>query len=144
MVAAAYEALDARVRAAYRRATAAALRLRVPERRADARRELTARRAELAAYGALRYVAALDAALQRRVVARRARTAMLPRRELQAALLISRGFTDAGIADELRVPVAQASDLVRSVLKRLGVTTRSQVAGWVVSRDAGRVAGRTR
>lgn len=142
-VADAYEGLDARVRTAYRRGTAAALRLRDPGTRGAARRELSARRTELAGYGAARYVAALDVALERRSTERAPR-GILGRQELQVAMLLSRGFTDHGIAAELRVSRERASTLVRAVLARLGVTTRSQVAGWVVSREAGRAVAEAR
>lgn len=129
-----YESLGARVRATYRRATVASLRLADPRHRASARRDLLARRRDLVSYGAFRYVNAVDAALKRRRAAPFAASSLLRGDELRVAVLVSRGLTDERIARELKVPVDGAASLVRSVLARLGVASRSQIASWVISR----------
>jgi DNA-binding NarL/FixJ family response regulator len=129
-----YAALGARVRAAYRRATAARLLLSDGAHRVKAKRDLAARRAELVGYGALRYVNAIDAAVKGRARKRVLPAGPLSARQRRVALLMSRGLTDRRIARELRVSVPAASEAVRSVVKGLGVTTRSQVAAWVADR----------
>lgn len=55
-----YEQVEARVRTTYRRATAAALRIRKTRSGANAQRDLQAFRKQLMSYGALRYVRAID------------------------------------------------------------------------------------
>jgi DNA-binding NarL/FixJ family response regulator len=123
------------VRAAYRRASAAIASLGDRRQRPRANRELRALRRELVGYGALRYVRSIDAALKRR--GRERPTEILTSREERVARLVSRGWTDRRIAHELGVTAAQASRLVRSVQRRLGVMTRAQVASWVASRGGG-------
>jgi DNA-binding NarL/FixJ family response regulator len=93
--------------------------------------------------GALRYVAAIDAASRTRVATlRRIRAGgALSGRDVEVALLISRGLTDRAIASELGVTQARAAGLVRVVLQRLGVARRSQVAGWVIQRLGAEMGG---
>jgi DNA-binding NarL/FixJ family response regulator len=138
-----YEALGVPLRAAHRRATAAILRLADPVTRASARRELASIRAELVARGALRYVAAIDAASRPRAVPapRTQAGGALSDRDVEVALLVSRGLTDRAIAFELGVTQTRAAALVRAVLVRLGVARRSQVAGWVIQRLGAEMGG---
>jgi len=137
-----YEALGVPLRAAHRRATAAIERLRDPAIRASARRELAGIRAELLSRGALRYVAAIDAASRTTAVVRRTQAGgALSGRDVQVALLISRGLTNRAISSELGVTSARAAALVRAVLQRLGVARRSQVAGWVIQRLGAEMGG---
>ena len=133
----AYESLDARVRATYRRASAAAARLARPSERTKARREVRLQRAQLIAYGALRYVIALDATLNRRSVTRARARGPFTSRDERVAALVSQGLTDRRIAAELRIAPSQVTRVVRSLGKRLGVTTRSQIARWADTRGVG-------
>jgi class 3 adenylate cyclase/predicted ATPase/DNA-binding NarL/FixJ family response regulator len=135
VVADAYQALGAQVRTVYRRATAEVLRATASSGRRGTKLRLDAFRKQLIAFGALRYVRAIDAALRRRGPGRAETRGPLSEREQRIAVLVSRGFTDRRIAHELGVSAQRASELVRSVLDHLGVSTRSQVAAWVVDRE---------
>lgn len=130
-----YGALGARVRHAYRRASAAVLALTEPGRRASAKRDLAKWRAELVASGALRYVNALD--VNAKGTARRHAIikGVLDDRQRRVAQLVSRGLTDRRIAAELGVSDTNARNLVRSVIAALGVASRSQVAVWATERE---------
>jgi len=125
-----YATLGARVRASYRRATAAIARMNDSRARASARRELATQMRDLESFGALRYVAALNRQLRRRTAARSV-SGPLTRRQQRVAVLISRGWTDRRIARAIGVSDRAVGGLVRSVLAGLGVATRSQVAAWV-------------
>src|SRR3989441_2608813 len=125
-----YASLGARVRASYRRASAAVVRMNDPRSRLAARRELATQLRELESFGARRYVAALNRQLRRRTAARSV-SGPLSQRQQRVAVLISRGWTDRRIARAIGVSDRAASGLVRSVLTGLGVATRSQVAAWV-------------
>jgi DNA-binding NarL/FixJ family response regulator len=130
-----YEQLGAQVRATYRRASAALTRMRDPHRRAKARRELSQRIGELERFGARRYVAALNRQLNRRTVSREVGSPLSDRQQ-RVALLVSRGWTDRRIARAVGVSDRTAAVLVRSVLKDLGISTRSQIAAWVADHPA--------
>jgi DNA-binding CsgD family transcriptional regulator len=139
LVAERYARLGVPVRAAHRRATSAALRLRDRSTRAAARRELRQIRAELAKRGANRYVQNIDAVLSRRrqpVMA----DALLSRTELKVAQLVARGLTDERIGRELRMSRAQASASVAQIRARLGVASRAQIASWASQRAGASVA----
>jgi DNA-binding NarL/FixJ family response regulator len=56
------------------------------------------------------------------------------RREEQVAELVSRGLTNRAIAKALVVSERTAQNHVQHILTKLGFTTRSQIAAWVVSR----------
>jgi len=131
-----YAALGASVRAGYRRACAALARLADADERQAARREIDSIRADLFERGALRYVASIDAAMDRPAAAATAWAGGLTQRELRAAMLISRGFTDRRLARELGLSTSAVGALVRKVLAKLGVASRSQVASWIVERQA--------
>ena len=59
---------------------------------------------------------------------------VLPTSELRVAALISSGYTDARIAERLRVSQQHVTRLVGRVKRKLGVTTRGQVASWARQR----------
>ena len=136
-VAADYAALGVRVRAAYRRASAA-LALRASGLDAlRARRMLAAARRELGEMGAGRYlnvVAAAPATPQGRPTPSSPVPGPLGPAELRVAALISSGYTDARIAARLRVSQPHVTRLVGRVKRALGVTTRAQVASWASQR----------
>jgi DNA-binding NarL/FixJ family response regulator len=56
----------------------------------------------------------------------------LTRREREIALLIARGLSNKGIADELVISPATAARHVTNILTKLGFTSRAQVAAWAV------------
>lgn len=135
LVAMAYDALGVPVRAAYRRATAASIRITAGLEPDRARRELAKAREDLASRGAGAYAAVIDRdrpALKRQA----APTSSLSEADLRTALLVARGYTDPRIASELGVTVTAASRRVARVLDKLGVRTRAQLATWVVQRQA--------
>ncbi|MFN8633323.1 MAG: tetratricopeptide repeat protein [Chloroflexota bacterium] len=57
---------------------------------------------------------------------------LLPRREREVAVLISRGLTNREIARELVIAEGTAANYVRRVMERLGVPNRAGVAAWAV------------
>jgi predicted ATPase/DNA-binding CsgD family transcriptional regulator len=57
---------------------------------------------------------------------------VLTPRELQIALLIARGLSNRGIAEELFISPATAARHVANIFAKLGLNTRAQVAAWVV------------
>ena len=143
LVAADYSALGVPVRAAYRRATAA-LALRARGRDAfRASRMLAAARRELGAIGAGRYLRVIESQL---VTAAQRPSAPAPSllgsAEHRVAGLIAAGYTDARIADQLKVSQQQVTRLVGRVQRKLGVTTRGHVASW--ARQRGVAGARTR
>ena len=135
-VAAAYASFGAVVRATYRRASSAIADLSAPGKRPAAERRLREISAELTRIGAAKYVAVIERALKISPRARRPSRGPLVGRELRVAMLISRGLTDRRIARDLGVTDAQARALVSRVLTKLGVASRSQVASWVIDRQA--------
>ena len=132
-VAADYAALGVPVRAAYRRASAA-LVLRASGRESiRARRTLAASRRELGEIGAGRYLKVIAGALATTHAPSRPSSpapSLLEPSELRVAALISSGHTDARIARQLRVSQSHVTRLVGRVQRKLGVTTRAQVASW--------------
>ena len=132
-VAADYAALGVPVRAAYRRASAA-IGLRAAGRDGlRARRMLAAARRELVAIGAGRYLKVITAAIATKPAAAGTEApaaSVLEPAELRVAALISSGQTDARIAGRLRVSQPHVARLVARVQRKLGVSTRAQVASW--------------
>ena len=137
-----YAELGVPVRAAYRRACAAVAALRAKgSGRPDAL--LRPIRAELVERGAWFYVKIIDAAMPSsaaRTRQPRGPSLSFSEAELRTALLVSRGRTNPRIATELGVTVDEAEDLVASVLRKLGVASRAQVASWVLQREEGHPA----
>ena len=137
-----YGALGVPMRAAYRRAWAAiALRDQgaVP---IVARRRLAAARAELKAIGAHRYAALVDAAVATaRRPGRQRVPGLLTDRELRIALMVAQGYTDARIARNLRLTPGRTARVVAEVRRKLGASTRGQIASWVVQRGIVRPRG---
>lgn len=129
-----WASLGAAVRASYRRACAAIAQVQTRPKRASAMREIRAMRSDLMSRAALRYVDLIDAALKR-APALRTRTTPLSDRQMVVARLISRGLTDRRIAKQLRVSAPVATRLTAAVRRQLGVTTRAQVAAWVLSHE---------
>jgi DNA-binding CsgD family transcriptional regulator len=123
------------MRAAYRRAwSAIALRERGGAA-VLARRQLAAARAELKTLGALRYAALVDAAVAKaRPRPHRRATGLLDANELRIALKIAQGYTNVRIADSLKLSPKRTATAVDEVRRKLGVTTRGQIASWVVQR----------
>ena len=132
-----YAHLGVPMRAAYRRVWSAIALRDGGAAPALARRRLAAARAELKAIGAQRYAALVDAALAsaRPAVGPRA-PGLLNERELRIAMLIARGYTDARIARSLRLTPGRTARVVTEVRRKLGATTRGQVASWVVQRGS--------
>ncbi|MGH2492105.1 MAG: LuxR C-terminal-related transcriptional regulator, partial [Candidatus Limnocylindria bacterium] len=134
--AAAWSALGAEARAAYRRGSAAIARSHAHETSTAARRSLRQARAELLALRAMRYLDILDgAAHRRRARITRGASNELNEREVKIAILLSRGYTDQRIAEELGTTRVRVETSVAQVLSKLGVASRSQVVSWVVGRQ---------
>jgi len=129
-----HAALGVPVRAAYRRATSAIARLARPLERASARAELESLRVQLSERGAIRYLSAIDAALKAKTPEHVAASELLSERELRIALLLARGLTDSRIAAEVGTSRRQVSADVASLLAKLGLSRRSQVAAWSLQR----------
>jgi DNA-binding CsgD family transcriptional regulator len=129
----AYERIGAHVHALYRRASAAIAQLEAGHQRAAARTELRALRARLRERGALRYSSLIDDALQRPRARQRTRQ-LLTGSDLRVAVLLARGASDARIARDIGIAQREATRRVRSVLRTLGVESRSQVASWAIAR----------
>jgi non-specific serine/threonine protein kinase len=58
----------------------------------------------------------------------------LTRREREVALLVARGLTNGQIALELSVSRSTANNHVASILRKLGLRSRAQIAVWVTER----------
>ncbi len=130
-----YAELGVPMRAAYRRAWAAIALRDQGGAAVIARRRLAAARAELRSIGALRYAAMVEAAVATTRRPGRTRPAgLLSDRELKIALLIARGYTDARIARSLRLTPARTGRSVDEVRRKLGATSRSQIASWAIQR----------
>jgi DNA-binding NarL/FixJ family response regulator len=56
----------------------------------------------------------------------------LTRRELEVAVLIGRGLTNRAIASELVISQRTVHGHVERILAKLNLTSRVQVAAWVV------------
>jgi predicted ATPase/DNA-binding CsgD family transcriptional regulator/Tfp pilus assembly protein PilF len=61
----------------------------------------------------------------------------LTAREQEIALLIARGLSNRGIAEELFISPATAARHVANIMAKLGLNSRAQIAAWVVSRGVG-------
>ena len=61
----------------------------------------------------------------------------LSERESEVADLLAMGFTNAAIADHLKLSPATVSSHVAHILSKLGFRSRAQVAAWVVRRRLG-------
>ena len=59
----------------------------------------------------------------------------LTAREREIAILIARGLTNRGIADELVISPATAARHVANIFTKLGLRSRAQVAAWVAERQ---------
>jgi non-specific serine/threonine protein kinase len=59
----------------------------------------------------------------------------LTSREQQVAKLVARSFTNRQIASELVVTEATAAKHVEHIREKLGLTSRVQIAGWVLEHD---------
>jgi DNA-binding NarL/FixJ family response regulator len=67
------------------------------------------------------------------------RAALTPRstltaREQEIAELIARGLSNRSIADELVISQATVARHVANILAKLGFTSRTQVAAWIIGR----------
>ena len=58
-------------------------------------------------------------------------SSVLTAREREIALLIARGLSNRGIADELVISPATAARHVANIFTKLGLRSRAQVAAWV-------------
>jgi ATP/maltotriose-dependent transcriptional regulator MalT len=63
-----------------------------------------------------------------------AEPSVLTPRELQIAMLVARGLSNKGIADELVISPATAARHVANIFTKLGFTSRAQLAAWVAGR----------
>jgi predicted ATPase/DNA-binding CsgD family transcriptional regulator len=63
----------------------------------------------------------------------------LTRREREVARLVARGRSNRQIAEELVVTEATAAKHVENIREKLGVTSRMQIAAWVLERDTAAV-----
>ncbi|WP_219462235.1 ATP-binding protein [Nonomuraea rhizosphaerae] len=61
-----------------------------------------------------------------------ARASRLTARELEIADLVARGLSNRAIADELVISPATAARHVANILSKLGFSTRTQIAAWVI------------
>ena len=59
---------------------------------------------------------------------------VLTPRELEIARLVGRGLSNKAIADELVISPATAARHVANIFTKLGFTSRTQLAAWVVGR----------
>ncbi len=62
------------------------------------------------------------------------RTGTLTHREREVALLVGRGLTNRQIAEELSISGNTANNHVASILRKLGLRSRAQIAAWVTQR----------
>jgi len=61
----------------------------------------------------------------------------LSARELEVARLVANGLSNPAIAAELFLSVATVKTHVSHILRKLGLESRVQLAGWVADHDAG-------
>jgi non-specific serine/threonine protein kinase len=80
-------------------------------------------------------LAALDAVEPEREVA--APFGQLSNREREVLALVARGLTDRQIADRLVIGVRTVNTHVSTMLRKLGVTRRSDAAAWALDRGLG-------
>ncbi|GAF42905.1 ATP-binding protein [Rhodococcus wratislaviensis] len=62
----------------------------------------------------------------------------LTRRELQVAELVAEGLTNKAIADRLVISQRTAQGHVEHILAKLGFTSRTQIAAWIIEQRQGR------
>ena len=67
--------------------------------------------------------------------------APLTAREQEVARLVASGMTNRQIASKLVVTPATAAKHVENIREKLGLTSRTQIAGWVLEHDAAAVPG---
>jgi serine/threonine-protein kinase PknK len=63
------------------------------------------------------------------------RPAMLTRREEEVAILVSRGLTNRQIATELSISAHTVATHVGKTMRKLGLSSRSQLAAWVAEQQ---------
>ena len=56
----------------------------------------------------------------------------LTRREREIALLVARGLSNRGVAEELVISPATVARHVTNILTKLGFSSRAQIAAWTV------------
>jgi len=61
---------------------------------------------------------------------------LLTRREVQVAHLVGRGLSNKEMAEQLMISQRTVESHVDHILRKLGFTSRTQVAAWVVEREA--------
>ena len=61
--------------------------------------------------------------------------APLSKREVAVAALIARGLTNRRIAGELAIGEGTVANHVERILRKLGLSSRAQIAVWAVERD---------
>ncbi len=59
----------------------------------------------------------------------------MTRREREVAQLVAEGLSNRQIADRLVISPRTAESHVQAVLRKLGVTSRTAVVGWVARQD---------
>ncbi len=69
-----------------------------------------------------------------------ARTAGLTEREFEVVQAVSRGLSNQAIAQELWVTVQTVKFHLTSIYRKLGVSNRTQAAGWALGKGLGQVA----
>ena len=64
-------------------------------------------------------------------------TTNLTRRELQVAELVAQGLTNKSVADKLVISQRTAQGHVEHILSKLGFTSRTQIAAWIIEQRQG-------
>jgi len=59
----------------------------------------------------------------------------LTRREQEVAFLVARGFTNRQVAQELSISERTAANHVAKILRKLGLSSRTQIASWATQRQ---------
>jgi DNA-binding NarL/FixJ family response regulator len=72
-----------------------------------------------------------------------AKARMLSRREIEVVELVSRGFTNAGVAERLAVSVAAIKFHLASVYRKLGVSNRTEAVVAYLSEESTRAVSTT-
>jgi DNA-binding NarL/FixJ family response regulator len=60
---------------------------------------------------------------------------VLTRRELEVAALVARGRTNRQVADDLVLAVSTAERHVANILRKLNLSSRTQIAAWVLQNN---------
>lgn len=66
----------------------------------------------------------------------RSMLAMLSRRELQIARLVTRGMTNRQIAVHLHIALGTVTSHLKHIFSKLEVNSRTQLAGWIAAAHA--------